>query len=166
MLKNLFGISLMFVFALFVLTQTALAQRNNNCNVNQNQQQTSAAAAVERAQITSVLQAQSAVVPGIAVVPVRSGGTATATATASSGPSVAALRAAAVPVGVTGVPVTGYAYTQSAPAVITTQAVPVDPSLFLVAQAAPVSNRRHIFPLSLPRTQVTKSTAITRTTTR
>lgn len=174
---NRFGNLLMgLVLALFVcaLTQPVYAQRGG-CNVQQNVQQTSQAAAIERAQITSVLQAQQPLV--LQSRPVTS-----ATATASSGgatlaaPSVAQLRTA----GVTG----GTCNNCQQQTVLQTQSIPVQvqsiPVTVATVDAVPVnvlttaSTKSRVHPLEAmlerlrakSNTSVSKSVAITRTSTR
>lgn len=155
------------VFALFVFAsvpQIALAQRGG-CNVQQNAQQTSQAAAIERAQITSVLQAQQPL-----VIQSRPVGVTSATATASSGggqvvaaPSVAALRTAGVTTSST------CNSCQQSQQALQVQSVPI------LVQEAPVAlvatnSKSHVGILDRLRarsnTSVSKSVAITRTTSR
>lgn len=155
------------VLALFVFAsaQPVYAQRGG-CNVQQNVQQTSQAAAIERAQITSVLQAQQPL-----VIQSRPAAVTSATATASTGgatlaaPSVAQLRTAGVVGGtcnscqqqqqlqIQSVPVT----------VATLEAVPVN-----VVTTAPAKSREGLLDRLRPKvnTSVSKSVAITRTSTR
>lgn len=78
-------------------TEICFAQRNSNCNVQQNNSQTSAAAAIERAQIQQLSQSQF-----VQTVQARPATSAASSASSGGGgavfgPSVAALRAAAVP---------------------------------------------------------------------
>lgn len=153
--------ALLVAFVVCLLSSTAFAQRGQ-CNVQAPAAQTSAAAAIERAQITSALQAQPVLVQA------RPGSVTSASATANSGavsngPSVAALRAA-VPVVVQSVPV----QVQSAPILV--QAIPSDQPI-LVASSGGGHREGLLSKLgnlggSRRNTTTSKSVAITRTSTR
>jgi hypothetical protein len=168
-MKGLVSVLLMACFAIALFIGTSDNANGQNCNVQQTQQN-STAALLQQAEINR-LSAQGAVVQPQSQFFTQSGGTSASASSAVASPSVAQLRAAAAP----------RFFAQSVPVAASggtaASASAVAPSNQLVAQDVGTCNVNAsggggggghglLSRLRLPRTQTTRSVAITRVSSR